>query len=83
MEFMATLEREFHRSFRGLAPTDEDAWRLVFDPTATRLTVRHEWRTTRHSGVDEFSVDEFLAQEGGAQESLIALLFDRVAIDVN
>ncbi|HLW92282.1 MAG TPA: hypothetical protein VKS78_13425 [Roseiarcus sp.] len=78
---MAPLEREFHRSFRGPLPTDEDAWRLVFDPTTTRLVVRHEWRTTRHSGVEELSVEEFLAQESGARESLIALLFDQVAIN--
>jgi hypothetical protein len=26
---MATIEREFYRSARGPAPTDEDTWRLV------------------------------------------------------
>ena len=30
---MATIEREFYCSARGPAPTDEDTWRLVFDPT--------------------------------------------------
>jgi hypothetical protein len=78
---MATLEREFYGSFRGPAPTDEDAWRLVFDPSKTGLLVRHEWRTTRHSGIDEFTVDEFLAQPGAAREALIAVLFGRVTAD--
>ena len=40
---MATIEREFYRSARGPAPTDEDTWRLVFDPRAMRILVLHEW----------------------------------------
>ena len=51
---MATIEREFYRSARGPAPTDEDAWRLVFDQRAMRLLVRHEWKAAGHNGVDEF-----------------------------
>jgi hypothetical protein len=58
---MATIEREFHRSARGPAPTDEDTWCLVFDPRAMRLLVRHEWQTAGHNGVDEFEIAEFLA----------------------
>jgi hypothetical protein len=38
---MATIEREFYRSARGPAPTDDDTWRLVFDSRAGRLLVRH------------------------------------------
>ena len=38
---MATIEREFYRSARGPAPTDEDTWRLVFDARAMRLLVQH------------------------------------------
>jgi hypothetical protein len=77
MDLMTTLERESYRSFHGPAPTDEDAWRLVFDHAEMRLTVRHEWQTTRHGGKDEFTIDEFLAQRGDPQEALIALLFER------
>ena len=78
---MTPLEREFYRSFQGPAPTDDDAWRLVFDHTAMRLTVRHEWQTTRHSGKDDFTVDEFLAQPGEPQKALIALLFGQAAAE--
>jgi len=76
-----TLEREFYRNFRGPALADEDVWRLVFDQTAMRLTVWHEWQTARHSGKDEFTIDEFLAHQGAPQEALIAFLFERVAAD--
>ena len=75
---MTSLEREFYRSARGPAPSDEDVWRLVFDADAANLIVRHEWRSTGHSGVDDFTVVEFLAQRDPAAEALIALLFDRV-----
>jgi hypothetical protein len=54
---------------------------LVFDPSALRLLVRHEWEATGHKGVDEFEVGEFLAQEGAAQLALIDILFDRVHCD--
>lgn len=77
---MATLERDFYRSARGPTPNDMDVWRLVFDPGPARLFVRHEWQTTGHFGVDEFTVDEFLSQRGAAPEALIALLFDRVLV---
>jgi hypothetical protein len=77
--FMATLEREFYRSFRGPERADEDVWRLIFHHIAARLTVRHEWQTARHSGTDEFTIDEFLAKQGDPQEALIALLFERAA----
>ena len=75
---MTSLEREFYRSARGPAPSDEDTWRRVFDREAASLIVRHEWRATGHAGVDDFTVAEFLAQRGAAAEALIALLFDRV-----
>jgi hypothetical protein len=69
------MQREFYRSVRGPLPTDEDTWRLVFDPSTARLLVRHEWEATRHSGVDEFDIAEFLAQEGPASTALHELLF--------
>jgi hypothetical protein len=78
---MATLEREFYRSARGPAPADEDVWRLVFDRSARRLVVRHEWQTTGHAGVDDYTVDEFLTQHGAAVDAILALLFDRTTID--
>ena len=68
---MAAIEHEFYRSWRGPTPTDVDCWRLVFDPDARRLFIRHEWETTRHSGTDEFEIDEFLIQEGAPQAALI------------
>jgi hypothetical protein len=78
---MATLEREFYRNARGRAPTDQDTWRLVFDPSTMRLIVRHEWNSMRHSGVDEFEVGEFLAQRSTASHALTELLFGRVTVD--
>jgi hypothetical protein len=77
---MTSLEREFYRSGRGPTPNDEDVWRLVFDASTMRLFVCHEWEATGHSGVDEFTVDEILAQRSAASEALIALLFNRVAV---
>jgi hypothetical protein len=65
-EPMTILEREFYRSARGPAPADEDTWRLVFDQSAKRLFVRHEWHAMRHAGTDEFTLDEFLIQRGAA-----------------
>ena len=76
---MATIEREFYRSARGPAPTDEDAWRLVFDQRSMRLLVRHEWEAAGHNGVDEFEIAEFLAQDGAASVELIKILFGRVS----
>lgn len=78
---MTTIEREFYRSARGPAPTDEDTWRLVFDPRARRLLVRHQWETTGHTGVDEFEISDFLAQGGAAPAALIEILFGRVPAD--
>ena len=78
---MATIEREFYRSVRGPAPTDEDTWRLVFDPIALRLLVQHEWEAAGHSGVDEFEIAEFLAQDGAAPSELSKILFGRVLAD--
>jgi hypothetical protein len=72
---MAVLEREFYRGVRGPLPTDEDVWWLVFDQTAGKLVVRHEWEAERYNGVDDFEVAEFLAQEGAAQTALLRLLF--------
>jgi hypothetical protein len=78
---MATIEREFYRSTRGPAPTNEDSWRLVFDPRAAPLLVRHEWEAAGHNGVDEFETAEFLAQDGAAPAELIKILFGRVPAD--
>jgi hypothetical protein len=74
---MATIEREFYRSARGPASTDEDTWRLVYDRRAMRLLVRHEWEAAGHNGVDEFDITEFLAQDGAAPAELIKILFGR------
>jgi len=74
-ERMAILEREFYRSPRGPAPADADFWRLVFDDGTKRLAVRHEWCTKRHTGVDEFTLEEFLAQDSDPRDALIDLLF--------
>jgi hypothetical protein len=78
---MATIEQEFYRTARGPAPTDEDTWRLVFDPRARRLLVRHEWETAGHTGVDEVEISGFLAQGGAASAALIEMLFGRVPAD--
>jgi hypothetical protein len=74
------LEREFYRSARGPAPAHEDIWRLVFDRNANRLVIRHEWQTVGYAGVEDRTVDEFLAQNGAAN-ALLALLFDRTSVD--
>lgn len=74
---MKSLDREFYRSARGPLPGDEDIWRLVFDESETRLIVRRVWRTSRDSGVNDFSVDEFLSQRSAATEALIAVLFEK------
>jgi hypothetical protein len=80
-QIMTVIEREFYRSFRGPGAADEDFWLLVFDHETKRLFVRHEWQTTRHTGVDEFEIAEFLTQESAAQAALIEILFDRVRSD--
>ncbi len=72
---MAAIRHEFHRSWRGPAPADEDSWSLVFDPEIRRLLVRHEWQASGHSGFDELDVTEFLQQAGGAQTALVESLF--------
>ena len=72
---MAIIQREFYRSARGPSPRDEDWWVLVFDRVIGRLFVRHEWHAAGHSGVDEFEIAEFLAQQGAAQTTLIDSLF--------
>jgi len=66
---LAILEREFFRSARGPTPGDIDTWHLIFDETDANLLVRHEWRTERHSGVDDFTVAEFLLSEGAARDA--------------
>ena len=60
---MQIVQREFYRSSRGPTPKDEDVWRLVFDSATKCLVVRHEWEASGHSGVDEFEIAEFLANE--------------------
>ncbi len=77
---MTVIQREFYRSARGPAPTDEDFWHLVFDHETKRLFIRHEWETTGHSGVDEFEISEFLGQRDAAQAALIDMLF-KVRVD--
>ena len=72
---MAILEREFYRSARGPAADDIDIWRLIFDEAEANLLIRHEWRTERHSGIDDFTVAEFLLSEGAARDALLAVLF--------
>jgi len=47
----------------------------VFDEATRRLLIRHEWQASRHSGVDEFELAEFLKQTGAAQTALIESLF--------
>jgi hypothetical protein len=76
---MTVVQREFYRSARGPAPTDEDIWSLIFDAASARLAVRHEWMATGHSGVDEYEISEFLTQGGAAQAALIETLFGKVA----
>jgi len=72
---MRSIEREFYHSARGPRPSDAESWRLVFDCDAGTLLVRHEWNSERHAGVDEFGIGEFLTQDGGPQNALLALLF--------
>jgi hypothetical protein len=72
---MAAIDRKFYQSWRGPAPADQDLWCLVFDAETRRLFVRHEWQTSRHDGVDELEVAEFLKQTGAAQTALIDSLF--------
>ena len=73
---MATIEREFYRSWRGPGVSDIDAWRLVFDRCSGNLVVRHRWETDHHSGVDDFGIAEFLVEQAAAQSALLTLLFD-------
>jgi hypothetical protein len=72
----AALEREFYRSARGPTPSDCDTWRLILDRDAARLLVRHEWQTSRHAGIDEFEIADFLKQENAARDALLVILFD-------
>jgi hypothetical protein len=72
---MAAINREFFRNWRGPGPADQDSWCLVFDPETRRLLVRHEWQTSRHNGLDEFEIAEFLKQAGEPQSALIDSLF--------
>ena len=72
---MAAINREFHRSWRGPAPGDQDSWSLVFDEATRHLLVRHEWQASRHSGCDAYEVADFLQQTGPAQTALIDSLF--------
>ena len=80
---MAILEREFFRSVRGPAPADLDTWRLVLDETGANLLVRHTWQTERHSGVDDFTIAEFLLLAGAARDALLSVLFGPAQTDKN
>jgi hypothetical protein len=77
---MATIEREFYRSWRGPSVNDIDTWQLVFDRCSRNLMVRHQWETDRHSGVDDFGIAEFLVAQGPAQSALLTLLFDEANV---
>ena len=77
---MAVINRKFHQSWRGPAPSDQDSWSLVFDTETRRLLVRHEWQTSRHDGCDDIELAEFLQEAGDAQEALVDSLF-RVPVD--
>ena len=72
---MTVINRQFYQTWRGPAPNDQDSWSLSFDEETRRLLVRHEWRTSRHAGFDEFEISEFLKQTGEAQTALIDSLF--------
>lgn len=72
---MTAINREFHRSWRGPTPADQDSWCLVFEESTRRLLVRHQWQASRHGGCDDFEVAEFLKQTGAAQDALIESLF--------
>jgi hypothetical protein len=72
---MAVIDRKFYQSWRGPAPTDQDSWCLVYDTETRRLLVRHEWQTSRHNGLDDLEVAEFLKETGAAQTALIDSLF--------
>jgi hypothetical protein len=80
---MATLEREFYRNARGAKPTDQDAWRLMFDDKLKRLFIRHESQSGGQPGVREYTIDEFIAGHGVAADTLIALLFNRARTRIN
>ena len=77
---MATIEREFYRSWRGPSVSDIDTWRLVFNRFSRNLVVRHQWETGRHSGVEDFGIAEFLVDQGAAQSALLTLLFDEATV---
>jgi hypothetical protein len=77
---MAVIDRKFYQNWRGPGPNDQDSWSLVFDTETRRLLVRHEWQASRHNGLDEFEVAEFLQQAGEPQTALIDSLF-RVPAD--
>lgn len=72
---MAFIERVFFRKLRGPAPTDEDVWRLVYDDEARQVFIRHEWQARGNKGVEAYDIDEFLEEEGAAQDALIDALF--------
>ena len=72
---MATT-REFYRTGRGPTPADEDLWCLVYDDSAKRVFVRHEWRAARHNGVEDFEIQAFLEQTGDAPMALVKALFE-------
>ena len=78
---MTNMERPFHRSFRGPGVSDEDDWRLIFDAGDGSVRVRRSWHGARHSGVEEFSLAEFLERRDAARDALIALLFAREAVE--
>jgi len=78
---VTSIQREIYRSLRGPTPSDEDVWRLVFDRATGNLLVRHEWESDRHSGVDDFEINEFLAEQGAAQTALMSILFGEITAE--
>ena len=74
---MATIEREFYRSWRGPNVSDIDTWQLVFDRFSRNLVVAINGS---HTGVDDFGIAEFLVDQGPAQSALLTLLFDEANV---
>ena len=72
---MAVINRRFYQSWRGPSPNDQDFLSLIFDSESRHLLVRHELQASRHNGVEDLEIAEFLQQTGSAQAALIDSLF--------
>jgi hypothetical protein len=78
---VATIEREFYRSPRGPAPTDEDTWRWSSTHGRCVFWFGTNGRRPDITASDEFGIAEFLAQDGAAAAALIKILFGRVPVE--